>query len=167
MPQLDPATFAPQLVWLAITFGILYWVLARRILPRIGAVLEDREQRIAQDLDRAMAFKAEADEAIEAYEKALAASRAEAHALARQTQAALAASAAERQAKLAATLAQRLREADRAIAESKRQALAGIGAIAAEVARAATLRLTGVEVAQDAAQRTVDLIAADRVAAGR
>ena len=43
-PPLDPGTFAPQLIWLALTFGLLYLVLKRVVLPRVGEVIEERER---------------------------------------------------------------------------------------------------------------------------
>ena len=46
LPQLNPADFAPQLIWLAITFTVLYFILARVALPRIGEVIEERRDRV-------------------------------------------------------------------------------------------------------------------------
>ena len=43
MPQFDPNTFLPQLFWLLVTFGLLYVVLGRALLPRIAGVLEARK----------------------------------------------------------------------------------------------------------------------------
>ena len=66
MPQLDfsnPLTIA-QVVWMAIIFGLLYYLLARYVLPQVGAVIDDRTQRISSDLDSARAAKAQSDAAI-------------------------------------------------------------------------------------------------------
>ncbi len=85
MPQLEFHTFVPQLVWLVIVFGYLYVMMSRVALPRIATVLEERRDRIADDLDQAEQFKRQTDEAIEAYEKALAEARAKAHEVAQET----------------------------------------------------------------------------------
>src|SRR3990170_484006 len=45
LPQLNPADFSPQLIWLALTFVVLYLILARVALPRIGEVLDERRER--------------------------------------------------------------------------------------------------------------------------
>jgi F-type H+-transporting ATPase subunit b len=71
LPQLNPADFSPQLVWLALTFVVLYFILARVALPRIGEVIEERKDRVQRDLQAAERFKQETDEALAAYEKAL------------------------------------------------------------------------------------------------
>ena len=68
LPQLNPADFAPQLIWLAITFAVLYFILARVALPRIGEVIEERRDRVQRDLDSAERFKKETDAALAAYE---------------------------------------------------------------------------------------------------
>ena len=70
-PPLDPATFVPQLVWLAIAFGLLYLLLSRVALPRVGEVIEERADRIRRDLDQAEKLKAETEGALAAYEQAL------------------------------------------------------------------------------------------------
>ena len=71
LPQLNPADFSPQLIWLALTFVVLYLILARVALPRIGEVLDERRDRVQRDLDAAERFKADTDAALAAYEKAL------------------------------------------------------------------------------------------------
>ena len=53
MPQLNPLDWAPQLIWLVITFGILYLLMKRVALPKIGSVIETRHARIASDLEAA------------------------------------------------------------------------------------------------------------------
>ena len=72
MPQLDTTTFVPQLVWLAITFVALYLILGRRLLPRIGEILESRQDKIAHDLAGAESAGKEAKDALAAYEAGLA-----------------------------------------------------------------------------------------------
>ena len=65
-PPFDASTYPSQLFWLALTFGFLFWFMSKIIVPRIGGILEMRQDRIAQDLDKAHELKSEADEAIAA-----------------------------------------------------------------------------------------------------
>ena len=80
MPQLNPLDWGPQIVWLCITFGILYWLMVKVALPRIGAAIDARAARIAGDLAAADKLRRETEEAIAAYEQALAEARQKAHA---------------------------------------------------------------------------------------
>jgi len=61
MPQFDFSTFASQVTWLAITFGILYLILSIMILPKIGNTISNRHNRIADDLDTASRMQREAE----------------------------------------------------------------------------------------------------------
>ena len=69
-PPFDTSTYASQLLWLVLTFGVFYMLMQKVIVPRVGGILENRHDRIAQDLDEASRLKAEADAAIETYERA-------------------------------------------------------------------------------------------------
>ena len=78
MPQLDFSTFPNQIFWLVVTLVVIYLILSRVALPRIGAILAERQGTISNDLAQAENLKAKAVEAEEAYNKALADARAEA-----------------------------------------------------------------------------------------
>jgi len=156
MPQLEFADYAPQLVWLAITFVALYLLMARVALPGIARVLEDRERRIEDDLDRAGRLKAEADGVLAAYNKALAEARGAAQAELQKAAAAAAAEAARRDSAIAAELAAKTRAAEARIAAAKTAALVELRAAAAEVAAAAVVKLIGVEPPGDRIRAAVE-----------
>jgi F-type H+-transporting ATPase subunit b len=78
MPQLDFSTFSNQIFWLVVTLVVIYFILSRFALPRIGGALAERAGTITNDLAEAEDLKQRALEAEQAYEKALAEARAEA-----------------------------------------------------------------------------------------
>jgi F-type H+-transporting ATPase subunit b len=147
MPQLHFDTYLPQLVWLAISFVLLYWLMSRFVLPRVTEVIEARAQRISGDLDRAASLKTEAEKAKAAFEAALADARAQAQALEGAAVAEAAAIAARRQGEQAAALAERIKRAEAEVAAAKAVAVGNVAAMASEVVRETTRRLIGVEVA--------------------
>jgi F-type H+-transporting ATPase subunit b len=71
MPQLDPTWFASQLFWLSITFTVLYFVLARIVLPPLQHIVARREGTIEGDIAMAETLKAEAETARQDYERTL------------------------------------------------------------------------------------------------
>jgi F-type H+-transporting ATPase subunit b len=143
MPQLDVATYAPQLFWLAVTFIVLYLLMSKLGLPRVRSVIEARRKRIDDDLARAEAIKTRAEAAMAAYERALADARTQAQATIRERTDRFAAEAAERQRQLAEALAQQTREAEQQIVAAKESAFADIRNVAVDVARSITEKLTG------------------------
>ena len=74
-PPFDSSTYASQILWLAMTFGLFYLFLKRVILPRVGGILSDRESSIASDLKAAEKMKEEADASVAAYEQELASAK--------------------------------------------------------------------------------------------
>ncbi|MEQ8327629.1 MAG: F0F1 ATP synthase subunit B' [Parvibaculum sp.] len=155
MPQLEFHTFVPQLVWLVIVFGYLYVMMSRVALPRIATVLEERRDRIADDLDQAEQFKRQTDEAIEAYEKALAEARAKAHEIAQETRDRLHEETERQRLAIEARLAEKIAEAEKQIAATKEAALANVRTVAVDVADAIVAQLLG-EADRSATERAVD-----------
>jgi F-type H+-transporting ATPase subunit b len=162
MPQLEVSTFLPQLVWLAITFCLLYVLMARIGLPRVGGIIEARRRRIDDDLARAAQLKSEAEAVMAAYQQALATARSEAQAVVKQTTDRFAAEAAERQRQLSEALAEQTAAAERQIAAAKQNALAEMHGIAVDVGRSIAEKVAGST--PDAARlaRAVDQAIAER-----
>jgi F-type H+-transporting ATPase subunit b len=142
-PPFDPATYASQLVWLAITFGVLLLVMSRVALPRIGGILAERSRTIADDLAAAGRLKEETDAAIAAYEQALAEARANAHAIGQKGRDATKGEIDAERAALEAGLQQRLDAAEARIGEVKAEALAQVDAIARDATAAIVETLVG------------------------
>ena len=71
MPQLDPTYWASQAFWLILVFTILYITLAKFYLPKIKKNLDDRENKIKEDLDAASKLKDLSELKLKEYEKIL------------------------------------------------------------------------------------------------
>jgi F-type H+-transporting ATPase subunit b len=162
MPQFDFATFPSQIFWLIVCFGALYFLLTRTALPKIGAVLEARQRKIDDDLERATELEMQAKEAMAAYEAELDAAREQAHTAIREASDAMAAEAERQQQTLAAKLAADVEAAEGRIAAARRDALAHIQQVANDAARATTARLIGVEVDEAQAGAAVSAAAKER-----
>ena len=163
MPQLDVSTFAPQLVWLAITFVALYLLMSRLGLPRVDAIIEARRKRLDDDLARAAAMKAEAEAVIAAYQRTLAEARAQAQAAIKERTDRFAAEAALQQRQLAEALAEQTRAAEREIGAAKERAFTEIRNVAVDVARSVAEKLTGSAADEAKLAPAVDRAMAERV----
>jgi F-type H+-transporting ATPase subunit b len=144
MPQLNPLDWAPQLIWLAITFSVLYLLMKYVALPRIGSVIDARQARIAGDIDAADKLRRETQEAIAAYEQALAEAKARAHAIAQEGRAKLNAEVSAERGKLEKELAAKQAQAEASIEAAKQAALKEVNNVAAETAAEIVQRLIGV-----------------------
>lgn len=135
LPQLDVSTYAGQVFWLLITFVLLYLLMARVFLPRLGSVIEERRQRIADDFDKAAEFKRQAEEAEAAYRKALADARARASRIAQETRDQIDADIKAMQAETDAKLDAEIEAAERRIAATSARAAEAVRAAARETVR--------------------------------
>ena len=132
-PPFQKDTFASQLVSLLIAFVALYLIVSRIALPRVGSVIDERQNKIEGDLADAQKLKDQSDSALKAYESELAAARSRAQAIGAETREKLNA-ASEAKAKMEDFVARRTKTAESKIALAEAQALADVRAAAANAA---------------------------------
>ncbi|MBP2298193.1 F0F1 ATP synthase subunit B family protein [Azospirillum picis] len=162
LPQLNPANFPTQIFWLALTFGVLYYLMSKKALPRVAEVLEARQERISRDLAKAAQLKEQAEAILAQVEKSLAGARSEAQTLISQASADIEANNHARQSTLNADIAERLKTAEASIAAAKDEALANIRTASTEIVRDITGRLAGVEVEPAQADAAVAAVLEER-----
>jgi F-type H+-transporting ATPase subunit b len=143
-PPFEKDTFASQLVSFAIAFALLYFIVSKFALPRVGSIISAREGMIENDLAEAQKLKDESNEAMKAYETELANARARAHAIGTETRDKLNAQSESDRKALEATLATKLSDAEKSIAATRTSAMGNVRSIASDAAAAIVQRLTGV-----------------------
>ncbi len=143
MPQLDTSTWPPQLVWLAITFLVLYYIVSRIIIPRTGGVITERKSTVENDLAKAQQLKAETDAAAKAYEASLAEARQKAHAIAAENRDRVSAELDKERAKADAEAASRVADAEKSIATARAKAMTDVRSVASDIASDIVAALTG------------------------
>ncbi len=135
MPQLDFTTWGNQIFWLVLTLIVIYLVLSRVALPRIAAVLAERQGTITNDIAAAEDLKAKALEAEAAYEKALVDARNEAHRIVGEAKAEIQKDLDKAIAKADAEIAAKAAESEKAIAEIRAGAVENVKLVAADTAK--------------------------------
>ena len=143
-PPFQSQTYASQLVWLVLAFVLLYVLMSKWALPRVSGIIESRQKRIDDDVAEAGRLKAQSDDAVAAYEKALAEARAKAQAIANETRDTQAAASEQRRKTLEDELNSKLTEAEKTIAATKQTAMSNVRGIAEDATRAIVERLIGI-----------------------
>jgi F-type H+-transporting ATPase subunit b len=142
-PPFESEHFPSQLVWLAISFVLLYALMSRVALPRIGGIMAARGKVISDDLAAAEHLKEQSNAAQVAYEKALADARGRAQGIAAATREQQARETEDLHKRLEAQLHERIAAAEQSIAKSRGAAMSNVKSIAAETASAIVERLIG------------------------
>jgi F-type H+-transporting ATPase subunit b len=135
MPQINFATFPNQIFWLVVTLVVLYLILSRVALPRIGSILAERAGTITADIDAAENYKRQAAEAEAAYHKALDDARSQAHRVVEEMRADIQADLDVAIQKADAEIAARTAESERRIAEIRDSANEAVEQVARDAAR--------------------------------
>jgi F-type H+-transporting ATPase subunit b len=143
LPQFDPAWWPGQIVWVLIIFAVLYAVLSKLVLPRVGGAIENRATTIANDIADARALRDEAQAQAAEAEGQTKAARAAAMKTASDAKALATAEAAARDAEQEAELNAKLETAEAQIRAARDKAMKNVSTIAVETAQAITAKLTG------------------------
>ncbi len=143
MPQLDFSNWGNQIFWLLITLVVIYFVLSRIALPRIAAVLAERQGTITNDIAAAEELKAKALEAEDAYNQALADARVEAQRIVAEAKVEIQADLDVAIAKADAEIAAKAAESEKAIAEIRAGALESVVEVANDTAAELVAALGG------------------------
>lgn len=155
MPQLDVTTWPPQLIWLAIAFLTLFFIMRYVALPRVGGVIESRKKRVSEDLEAAHRFKLETERAIADYEAALALARAKGHAIAQAARDKLIEETRQQRAKVEAELNKQIVKAEKTIADLKAKAMRDVERVAGDLAAEIVAELAGIKTSKVASSKTV------------
>ncbi|HEX8413118.1 MAG TPA: ATPase [Sphingomicrobium sp.] len=157
MPQISQlaATYASQIFWLLLTFGIVFFTVGRGMLPRVQSTIDARDNRISADLAAAQAARTAADEAEEAWRTRDLANREAAHALVAKARAGAAASTEQLLTAANAANSQRVAAGEAEIKAAGVRAVAEIENVAAEATQEIVAKVAGLNVAADEARAAV------------
>lgn len=148
MPQISQlaATYASQIFWLLLTFGIVFVTVGLGMLPKVQATIGDRDQRIADDLAAAQAARDASTQAEEAWRTRDAANREAALARVNKARAEAAAKTEATLAKANAANADRVAKGEADIVAAAAKAGTEIEAVAAEAAQEIVAQVAGLKV---------------------
>jgi F-type H+-transporting ATPase subunit b len=155
LPQLNPNDMTPQLVWLAITFLALYFILSRFTLPRISSVIDERKNRIERDIAEAERLNAGTQNAIAEYEEKLQTARGKASQHVKENRDAVAADLEAKRRTAEAEDQDRMKKAEERIAAMKSEAMAQVTAISTETAQEIVKKLVGQDVSAEEVRRVI------------
>ena len=155
LPQLNPQEMVPELVWLAIKFHALYFVLSRFTMPRIASVIDERMIRIERDIAEAERLNAETQNAIAEYEEKLASARGKASQLAKENRDAVAADLEAKRLAAEAEDHERMAAAEERISAMKAEAMAQVTVISTETAQELVKTLVGQDVSAEDVRRVI------------
>lgn len=142
-PPFELSLFASQLFWFAVTFVVLYVILSRVVLPRIGSVQARRAATVKGDLDAAAIQGAAADDARAAMERATAKARADARAMIEKARLDMQAKLTAEQEAAEKRLADKIEAAEAKVNAARQQALAEVPKIAETLGRDIADKLAG------------------------
>jgi F-type H+-transporting ATPase subunit b len=160
MPQIEqlPFIFFSQLFWLLLVFGIIYFAIARGMVPKIRSVVDDRDRKISDDLAAAQRAREEAEAAEAAYRERIDVSRRQALKLAQEAKQQAAIEAEQRLKVIDEQIGARVAEAEAQIRAAADDARRELEPVAAEVASELVSKLTGQRIPASEAQTAVKAV---------
>ena len=146
MPQLNPEFWVSQIVWLVITFGVLYLVLSKLILPKISNNLEARKSQIAENIETAEEQRKESDQKLKDYEKIINDAKIEAKNIFNQTREKILRDINNKKESLKKEIDEEINKAEKEILDFKKKSPEKINKIAIETSADLIKQIIGAEV---------------------
>ena len=146
MPQLNPEFFVSQLFWLVITFSFLFFFLWKISLPRIGSVIEKRENKINNDLEIAKQLQTEAEDIQKQIEQELKSTREKTTDLIRSSTVNFQNNTSEELAQLEKKLNQQLNDAAKIIERNKKKSLQEIDEQIYDITKITVSKLSSIHI---------------------
>ena len=140
LPQFDPTYFASQIFWLAFTFICMYVAFSRTILPALSGTIENRNERIQSDLDKARQMKDKAEAVHQEYENILNEARAKASQTFSDMEADIERNSTRRIAEINKSSLESIQKTEKRLSTEKKKALKDMDKVAAEIASLAAER---------------------------
>ena len=156
MPQLNPEFWLSQIFFLTITFGILYIVLAKLILPKISGNLEMRKAQILDNIETAEKQREESESKIKEYEKLIIECKNEAKALISETREKVNKDIAEKNDQIEKEIKEEIKKAELEINNLMKNAPEKINKIAIDTSNELIKGLVGAEVNQSSLSAIVE-----------
>ena len=144
LPQLDPSTFATQIFWLIVIFTGIYIFYSKKSLPEISRVVEDRKERIQNDLDSAEKIREEVASVQAAYEEKLQGARSKASELYKGAEESIKKNAEEAQRKFQDRASSDIQVMERRLEDALEEAMEDMNSLAADIAIEAAEKIIGV-----------------------
>ena len=134
MPQLEISTFTSQIFWLFVSFFSMMFIMSKFIIPKIAEVMERRQKKIDNYLNKASHFKQEAEATLQKYQEALSKATQSANKALSENQAEINKIISDKQNELSKHLQKKIQEGEAEINSGKEQALKEIKTISEKLA---------------------------------
>ena len=156
MPQLNPEFWVSQIFWLTLTFGVLYVILSKLILPKISANLESRKSQISDNIEAAAKSREESEAKLKEFEEIISKSKNEAKNIYNQAREKVLKDIKAKSEVLDKQIDDEIKKAEDEINHLKKEAPTKINKIAIETASELTQKLIGAEVNNSSITAIVD-----------
>lgn len=158
LPQLDPASYPSQIFWLIITFVLMFVFFSRKSLPEISSTIENRSERIKNDLDSAERLKQEVEGVQASYEESLSSAREQSQYMYKDIEDDIKKKAEKYEATFKASSDKKVASLEKNIVKARKQAIKEMSDVAAQVAADAAEMIIGVRTDDKNAKDIVNTI---------
>jgi len=159
MPQLNPEFWSAQIFWLIVIFSILYLIIWKIFLPKIGYSIENRKSKIVNDLQEAQKLKENTEKKLKEYEKIIRDSKIEAKKILEEAKRKLEADIEKKKEKFNSEIEEELLNVEKEIKNLKKSSVSSVIKISEELASEVVKQVLLTDVNKSSISAIVDVVA--------